>query len=103
MPILAPEEVTLVDVAEIGADPAHRTARTPFGALPGKIQRYVGRAVPWKRNPDAMPSEVRKGLEKAIVISKGCADVRGIGIHPIKGTVVPLKVICQMKKAGKIK
>lgn len=100
---LAPEEVTLLDVAEIAADPAHRTATTPFGALRGRVQRYVGDAVPWKRNPAAMPSKVRDGLDKAIKISKGCAGVRGIGTHPVKGTTVPAKVICQMKAAGKAK
>ena len=100
---LVPEEVSLVDVAEIAADPAHRTATTPFGALPGKAIRYVGRAVAWKRNFAAAPAAVRSGLEKAIKISKGCAGVRGIGVNPITGEVVPQKVICQLKAAGKVK
>lgn len=100
---LVPEEVTLVDVAEIAADPAHRTATTPFGALPGRAIRYVGRAVMWKRNPAAMPDKVRKGLDKAIGISRGCKGVLGIGVNPLTGEVVPNKVICQLKAAGKIK
>lgn len=100
---LAPEEVTLVDVAEIAADPAHRTALTPFGALPGKAVRYVGRAVMWKRNAAAMPDSVRRGLDKAIGISRGCKGVRGIGVNPLTGEVVPSKVLCQLKAVGKIK
>lgn len=100
---LTPEEVTLVDVAEIAADPAHRTATTPFGALPGRAIRYVGRAVPWKRNPAAMPTAVRTGLEKAKKISEGCRGVLGVGINPLTGEVVPNKVICQLKAAGKVK
>ena len=100
---LLPEEVSLVDVAEIAADPAHRTATTPFGALPGKGQRYVGRSVPWKKNPEAMPTEVEKGLDKAIGISKGCAGVKGVGVNPRTGETVPNKAICQLKKAGKVK
>ena len=100
---LVPEEVSLVDVAEIAADPAHRTATTPFGALPGRAIRYVGRAVMWKRNPLAMPAAVRAGLDKAIKISQGCRGVLGIGVNPLTGEVVPNKVICQLKAAGKVK
>ena len=100
---LLPEEVSLVDVAEIAADPAHRTATTPFGALPGRGVRYVGRAVGWKRNPMAMPSAVRAGLDKAIKISQGCRGVLGIGINPRTGETVPAKVICQLRAAGKVK
>lgn len=100
---LLPEEVSLVDVAAIAADPAHRTATTPFGALPGRGVRYVGRSVPWKRNPPAMPSAVRSGLEKAIKISKGCAAVLGIAVNPLTGETVPAKVICQLRAAGKVK
>jgi len=100
---LAPAEVTLIDVAEVAADPAHRTATTPFGALPGRVVRYVGRAVSWKRHAERMPSAVVAGLEKAIKISKGCTGVRGVGVNPITGEVVPAKVICQMKAAGKVK
>ena len=99
---LVAEEVSLVDVAEIAADPAHRTGTTPFGALPGKAIRYVGRAVPWKRNFEAAPSAVREGLSRAIRISQGCRGERGIGINPLSGQVVPNKVICQMRAAGKI-
>ena len=100
---LLPEEVSLVDVAEISADPAHRTATTPFGALPGKAQRYVGRSVPWKRNLEAAPAAVKSGLGKAIAISKKCAGVLGIAINPRTGETVPGKVICQLREAGKIK
>jgi len=103
MAILAPAEVTLIDVAEVAADPAHRTALTPFGGLPGKPQRYVGRAVMWKRNAAAMPSKVRAGLDRAIGISRGCKGVLGVGINPLTGEVVPAKVICQLKAAGKVK
>ena len=103
MAILAPEEVTLIDVAEVAADPAHRTARTPFGALPGKIQRYVGRSVPWKRHKERMPTAVETGLKKAIGISQGCRGVRGVAVNPITGETVPAKVICQLKAAGKVK
>ncbi|GAI18841.1 unnamed protein product [marine sediment metagenome] len=103
MAILAPEEVTLLDVAEIAADPDHRTARTPFGALPGRIQRYVGRSVSWKRHKERMPSAVRAGLDKAIKISQGCRGTLGVGVNPLTGEVVPAKVICQLKAAGKVK
>lgn len=103
MAILAPEEVTLLDVAEIAADPDHRTARTPFGALPGRIQRYVGRSVSWKRHKERMPSAVKAGLDKAIGISRGCAGTKGVGVNPITGETVPAKVICQLKAAGKVK
>ena len=99
---LLPEEVSLVDVAEISADPRLRTSTTPFGARPGERIRYVGRAVAWKSNPQAMPNEVREGLEKAIEISRKCEGVKGVGIDPTTGKVVPNKVICQIKKAGKI-
>lgn len=100
---LLPAEVSLIDVADIAADPAHRTATTPFGALPGRGIRYVGRSVPWKRNPPAMPSAVRAGLDKAIAISRGCKGVLGIGVNPITGETVPAKVICQMRAAKKVK
>lgn len=100
---LLPEEVTLVDVAEIAGDAAHRTATTPFGAAPGKGVRYVGRSVPWKFNPLVMPAAVKAGLAKAIAISRGCKGVLGIGINPITHETVPAKVICQLKAAGKIK
>lgn len=99
---LTPEEVTLIDVADIAADPAHRTSTTPFGGLPGKPVRYVGRAVSWKRNFAAAPTAVVDGLKKAIGISKKCAGTRGIGVNPLNGEVVPNKVICQLKEAGKI-
>jgi hypothetical protein len=99
---LAPEEVTLLDVAEIAADPAHRTATTPFGALPGRIVRYVGRSVSWKRHKERMPSAVQAGLKKAIGISQGCRGTKGVGVNPLTGEVVPEKVLCQMKAAGKI-
>ena len=100
---LLPEEVSLIDVAEIAGDAAHRTATTPFGAAPGKGVRYVGRSVPWKFNFAAAPTKVVEGLKKAIAISKKCAGVRGIGVNPITHEVVPAKVICQLKEAGKVK
>lgn len=100
---LLPEEVSLVDVAEIAGDRAHRTATTPFGAPPGRSQRYVGRSVPWKLNAAAMPTEVESGLKKAITISKACAGVKGVSVNPLNGETVPAKVICQLKKAGKTK
>lgn len=100
---LTPQEVTLVDVAEIAADPAHRTATTPFGALPGRAVRYVGRAVMWKRNFAAAPAAVVAGLKKAIAISEGCRGTKGVGVNPLNGEVVPNKVLCQLKAAGKIK
>jgi hypothetical protein len=100
---LLPSEVTLVDVAEITADPAHRTSTTPFGALPGRAQRYVGRSVPWKMHKERMPTAVQNGLSKAINISQGCRGVRGVGVNPLTGEVVPQKALCQMKAAGKIK
>jgi len=100
---LQPEEVSLVEVAEVAATPGVRTATTPFGALPGHQQRYVGRAVPWKRNPEAMPTAVETGLGKAIKISQKCAGVKGIAVNPLNGETVPAKVICQLKEAGKVK
>ncbi|MBA7681055.1 hypothetical protein ES703_89383 [subsurface metagenome] len=100
---LLPEEVSLVDVAEIAEDAAHRTATTPFGAPPGKGQRYVGRSVSWKFNPAAMPAAVKAGLSKAIAISKKCAGVTGIGVNPITHETVPAKVICQLREVGKVK
>lgn len=100
---LMPEEVTLIDVAEISADPSHRTGTSPFGALPGRAVRYVGRAVSWKRNFAAAPTRVREGLARAVAISKGCAGTKGIGVNPLNGQVVPAKCICQLKAAGKIK
>jgi hypothetical protein len=99
---LAPEEVSLIDVAEVAADPAHRTATTPFGALPGRVVRYVGRSVPWKRHRDRMPNAVVDGLNKAIAISAKCKGVKGVGVNPLNGQVVPQKVICQLRAAGKI-
>lgn len=103
MPKLAPAEVTLVDVAEIGADPAHRTALTPFGGRPGRPQRYVGRAVPWKRNKDAMPSAVVKGLANAQAVGAKCKGVKGIAINPLNGEVIPHRALCMLKASGKVK
>ncbi|GAI88839.1 unnamed protein product [marine sediment metagenome] len=100
---LLAEEVSLIDVAEIAGDAAHRTATTPFGAPPGKGVRYVGRSVPWKFNFAAAPAAVRAGLDKAIGISRGCAGVRGIAINPITHETVPAKVICQLRAAGKVR
>jgi len=99
---LLADEVSLIDVADIAADPTHRTATTPFGALPGKGQRYVGRSVPWKRHKERMPTPVEAGLKKAISISKGCAGTKGVAVNPITGETVPAKVICQLKAAGKV-
>jgi len=98
---LLPEEVSLIEVAAISKDPAHRTATTPFSKSP-RHQRYVGGSVPWKMHAEAMPSAVRSGLEKAIKISKKCAGVLGIAINPLTGGTVPAKVICQLKEAGKV-
>ena len=100
---LTPQEVSLIDVAEIAADPAHRTSTTPFGARPGERVRYVGRAVMWKKNPGAMPDEVVAGLEKAKEISRKCAGTKGTGVDPTTGKVVPNKVLCQIKVAKEIK
>jgi hypothetical protein len=100
---ILPEEVSLVEVAEISATPGVRTATTPFGAMPGHQQRYVGRSVAWKKNPEAMPTAVENGLRKAISISEGCAGVKGIAVNPLNGQTVPAKVICQLKKVGKVK
>jgi hypothetical protein len=50
-----------------------------------------------------MPTEVERGLGKAIGISKKCAGVKGIGVNPLNGETVPAKVICQLKEAGKVK
>lgn len=99
---LLPEEVTLMDVADMATDKAHRTATTPFNKRPG-MQRYVGRAVRWKLNFAAAPARVKEGLSRAIGISKGCAGVRGTAINPLTGGLVPAKVICQLKAAGKVK
>jgi hypothetical protein len=99
---LMPEEVTLMDVADMAHDREHRTATTRFNSEPGR-QRYVGAAVPWKMNPEAMPPEVKAGLEKAKKISKDCGGIKGTAINPLTGGLVPQKVICQLKKAGKIK
>lgn len=100
---LQPEEVSLVEVAEIASTPGVRTATTPFGAPPGHQQRYVGRSVSWKKHPEAMPSAVESGLKKAQGISKKCAGEKGVGVNPLTGETVPQKAICQMREAGKIK
>jgi len=100
---LLPEEVSLVEVAEISGTPGVRTATTPFGAMPGHQQRYVGRSVPWKKHPEAMPTAVETGLSKAIKISQKCAGVRGVAVSPLTGETVPNKVICQLKESGKVK
>lgn len=118
MAVVKPEEVSLVDVAEIAADRAHRTATTPFGAPPGKSQRYVGRAAPFKGQKgdiddpayvaqlNAYKGEKKVGLgsalEKAVKISRACKGVLGIGVNPLTGFTVPQKVICQLKEAGKV-
>lgn len=99
---IMPDEVKLVDIAEISSDPSHRTATSPFGARPGHSVRYVGRAVVWKGNAAAMPTEVEAGLKRAIKISQKCAGTKGIGVNPLNGEVVPNKVICQLKAAGKV-
>lgn len=98
---LLPEEVTLIDIADMSKDRAHRAATTPFNNKPGP-QRYVGAAVPWKMNFAAAPAAVKSGLDKAIKISKGCAGIFGTAINPLTGGLVPAKVICQIKAAGKI-
>jgi len=98
---LLPEEVTLIDIADMSKDRAHRAATTPFNNKPG-AQRYVGAAVPWKMNFDAAPAAVKAGLNKAIAISKKCAGVLGTAVNPLTGGLVPAKVICQLKAAGKV-
>lgn len=99
---LLPEEVTLMDVADMATDRAHRTATTPFKKGPGS-QRYVGRSVMWKMNFEAAPKAVKDGLAAAIKISKKCAGIFGTATNPLTGGLVPAKVICQLKEAGKIK
>lgn len=98
---LLPEEVTLLDVADMAKDRAHRTASTPFNNKPGP-QRYVGAAVPWKMNFAAAPAAVKAGLAAAIKISKGCAGIFGTAVNPLTGGLVPAKVICQLKAAKKV-
>ncbi|HDD44593.1 MAG TPA: hypothetical protein ENG63_07025 [Candidatus Desulfofervidus auxilii] len=97
---LRPEEVSLIDVAVCASSPSCRTATTPFGAPPGGAQRYVGRPVPWKNNPEAMPSGVRSGLAKAIDYSRACRGVKGVCV--VRGKVMPCKAKCQMEHAGKL-
>ncbi|GAH98767.1 unnamed protein product, partial [marine sediment metagenome] len=46
---------------------------------------------------------VKAGLSKAIAISKKCAGIFGTATNPLTGGLVPAKVICQLKEAGKIK
>lgn len=99
---LLPEEVTLLDVADMARDKVHRTATTPFNNEPGP-QRYVGAAVAWKMNFAAAPKAVKDGLVKAIKISKDCAGIFGTAVNPLTGGLVPAKVICQLKAAGKLK
>jgi len=99
---LLPEEVTLLDVADMARDKVHRTATTPFNNEPGP-QRYVGAAVAWKMNFAAAPAAVKAGLSKAIAISKKCGGIFGTAVNPLTGGLVPAKVICQLKEAGKLK
>lgn len=100
---LAAQEVSMIEIAAIAHMPGVRTAISPFSNKAGQPTRYVGDAVPWKGKPDAMPAKVEAGLNKAKAISKGCAGVRGVSTNPLTGGLVPTKVICQMKAAGKIK
>ena len=101
-----PGEYSLVDLAEIGADPRARTATTPFG--PGGMRRYVGRAVKWKGkkvpgahemtpeeialamglegSPEAYGGLVAHGVSKISKISYGVQNVRGVGVGTISGT-----------------
>jgi len=101
------EIISLIELARIAESPDYRTATTIFNTEPGD-QRYVGRAVAWKGKKGeafatSAPAEVVKGLDKAIVESKKCAKVYGVGRNPLTGGMVPNKVLCQMKNAGKIK
>lgn len=100
---LAADEVSMIEIAMVANTPGIRTAISPFSSKAGRSTRYVGAAVAWKKRPEAMPDAVKAGLNKAIGISKGCAGIKGVATNPLTGGLVPAKVICQLKKAGKVK
>jgi len=44
--------------------------------------------------PEYLPLGVRKGLEKAIKISKGCSSVKGVVVF--RGLEIPKKDLCEI-------
>lgn len=94
---LAP--VTIEEFLRIKQNPNLRITSTPFGTPPGEDKIVASTAVYWKgKSIKELPDAVKKGLEKAIEISKGCAGVKGVRVY--KGVQMPAKAVCQIEKAG---
>lgn len=92
-------QLTVDDIIAIRSRDDLRLTTSPFGITPVEYEKnppiYVGAAVPWKHNPDAMPAAVKAGLANAIRISKKYAGVRGTVLW--NGKLYPKKCIEQKK------
>jgi len=54
----------------------------------------VRKAVKWKKDAEKMPEGVRKGLTKAILVSKACSRNYGTVVNPKSGKRETKKSIC---------
>lgn len=93
------KEFSAKDLLEVAMDSRMRTGTTPFGAKEGEVQRYIGRAVPWKgvkgiENIRAINPRVAAGIEKARDMSRAHTEP-GIAIvqYP-NGEMVTMPMKC---------
>lgn len=91
-------QLGIEDLYQAKTDPKMRLTATPF-VNDAENSVFVGRAVPWKGNPTAMPDEVKAGLANAQRVSKECEGVKGT--VTVGGRRLPKHDYCEMQAAGK--
>ncbi|PIP53045.1 hypothetical protein COX08_03150 [Candidatus Beckwithbacteria bacterium CG23_combo_of_CG06-09_8_20_14_all_34_8] len=94
---LALKGVSPERIDALANSPSVSLQKMGFGSLEGHI--LIRNAVTWKRKPENLPEGVKKGLGKAIGVSKACAGTKGMATHPKKGYRIPAKGVCQIEKA----
>lgn len=100
-------ELRASDLIAVASSPTTRTGISYFGQGP---RRYLGRAVAWKANPQAMPEGTKRGLAKASAMSQKYSirnvGERARGVAVVRDTkrgrtvVIPMKCALQMDEAG---
>lgn len=105
---LPPAEVSIDDIYRYRKDPNKRLTTSPFGLTPEQIEKgykmfYPSDAVPWKGVKGYDFIEHAAGRDDALLaanelarkISLAYKGVKGVGVDPETGKVMPLKAIKQ--------
>lgn len=101
-------EVTIEDVYRFKKDPTKRLTTSPFGLTPEQLEKgfkviYPSDAVPWKGKRGYDFIEFASGRDDALLaanelvrkISRAYSGVKGVGVDPETGRVMPMKAIKQ--------